>query len=285
MTPGAGGTADVPPATEPDAVDAPGRKPVLVLRKVRQVLDAFTPAEPELTAREVQRRTGLPATTCLRLLQTLVDEGFLDRHESRYRPGLSLLPWARTATEGLNLITVATPVLAELRDRTGESACLFVRHGANHICVAVEQTSHTVVHILRVGQVLPLHAGSAGRVFLAFDPSAAEAIAQPSLPTFTAHTMTERQLQDAVESTRRDGYAVSFEERSVGAASLSAPVLNHVGALAAVVGIASPVQRFGADVIPGYATHVTAAAAELSRRLGYRASGGAESGDDRHGSG
>lgn len=260
------------PATE--LVEASARRPVLVLRKVRQVLDAFTPAAPELTAREVQRRTGLPATTCLRLLSALVDEGFLDRHGDRYRQGLSLLKWARTATEGLDLVAVAAPVLGALRDSTGESACLFVRQDAHHICLAVEQTPHAVIHILRVGQVLPLHAGSAGRVFLAFDPSAAEALSRRELPAFTEHTLTEaRRLQQAVEATRRDGYAVSFEERSVGAASLSAPVFDHTGSLAAVIGIASPVQRFGRELIPSYVRHVTRAANDLSRRLGHHSEG------------
>ncbi|MEX2291094.1 MAG: IclR family transcriptional regulator [Mycobacteriales bacterium] len=251
-----------------------GRKPVLVLRKARAVLDAFTPAVPELTAREVQRRTGLPPTTCLRLLQALVDEGFLDRQDDKYRPGLALLAWAGTATEALDLVATAAPVLAALRDATGESVCLFVRQGGHHICVAVEQTSHAVVHILRVGQVLPLHAGSAGRVFLAFDPTAAEALPAARLPAFTEHTLTGRgQLQQAVDAVRRDGHAVSYEERSVGAASLSAPVFDHTGSLVAVLGIAAPVQRFGPDLVPAHAQEVTGAAAKLSRRLGHRGEG------------
>lgn len=252
------------------APEAAARKPVLVLRKVRQMLDAFTPDAPELTARQVQRQTGLPATTCLRLLTALVDEGFLARQGDVYRSGLSLLKWARTATEGLDLVAVATPVLSALRDATGESACLFVRHDLHHTCVAVEQTPHTVIHILRVGQVLPLHAGSAGRVFLAFDPSATEALSYTELPGFTQHTLTEaRLLQRAVELARSDGYAVSSEERSAGAASVSAPVFDHTGSLVAVIGIACPVQRFGRELIPTQVQHVTRAAADLSRRLGH----------------
>lgn len=255
------------------AEDAPSRKPVLVLRKVRQVLDTFTPDTPQLSAREVQVRTGLPATTCLRLLQALVEQGFLDRHGDRYRPGVALLGWARVATDGLDLVSVAAPVLGWLRDATGESAYLFVRHGTRHTCVAVEQTPHTVIHVLRVGQVLPLHAGSAGRVFLAFDP-AAPPLEELPLPAFTEHTITDvGRLREAVDRTRREGYAVTIEERSTGAASLSAPVLDSGRQLVAVLGIASPVQRFGEDLIPGHIAHVTRAAAELSRRLGHHPEG------------
>ena len=266
-TPEPSGVAREP--TRGPAPEAPGRKPVLVLRKVRQVLDAFTPESPQLGAREVPRRTGLPATTCLRLLQALVEEGFLDRSGDRYRPGVALLRWARTASEGLDLVALATPVLRELRDVTGESACLFLRHGSSHTCVAVEQTPHSVIHVLRVGQSLPLHAGSAGRVFLAFDSDAPRP-EDLALPGLTDRTLTDPDLlREAVEETRRAGYAVTVEERSVGAASLSAPVLDAAGDLAAVLGIASPVQRFGPELVPSHARHVTAAAAVLSRRLGH----------------
>lgn len=257
-----------------DGQAAAARKPVLLLRKVRQVLDVFTPDAPELTGREVQRATGLPASTCFRLLQALVEDGFLDRRGDKYRPGLSLLKWARAAEAGLDLVAVAAPVLAALRDATGESACLFLRHGVHHTCVAVEPTPHAVIHILQVGQVLPLHAGSAGRVFLAFDPAATERLDGAALPVLTPHTLCDSdRLHQAVEDTKQDGYAVSFEERSVGAASLSAPVFDRTGSLVAVIGIASPVQRFTRELVPDVASHVTGAAAELSRRLGHDTQG------------
>lgn len=252
---------------------ARGGKPVLVLRKARQVLDAFTPDRPTLTAGEVQRRTGLPASTSLRLLQTLAREGFLDRVGDGYRPGVALMRWANTAMAGLDLVAIATPVLTALRDATSESAALYVRDGDQHICIAVVETPHAVVHILRVGQVLPLRAGSAGRVFLAHDVQAAREVTPASAP-YTPHTLTDAtDLQQAVDATRRDGYAVSFEERSLGAASLSAPVFDRSDALAAVVGIVCPIQRFPHERTPTVASHVVEAAEELSRRLGQARKG------------
>lgn len=249
-----------------------GPKPVLVLRKAVQVLDAFTPATPTLTAREVQRRTGLPATTCLRLLQTLVGEGFLDRRGDRYRTGLATLRWSRTALAALDVVAAAQPVLDGLRDDTGESAYLYMRDGFQHVCVAVSGTAHAVIHILRIGQVLPLHAGSAGRVFLAFDPAVGDVVDRHDLPVFTSHTLVDREaLQRAVEETRRVGYAVAFEERTIGAASLSAPVRDHTGALLAVIGVAAPSQRFDPMRVPDLVPHVARASRTLSHRLGYEA--------------
>ncbi|MDP9429549.1 MAG: IclR family transcriptional regulator [Actinomycetota bacterium] len=255
------------------AAESSSRKPVLVLRKARQVLDAFTPGTPALSAREVQRATGLPATTCLRLLQALVEEEFLDRRGDRYSPGVAMLRWAFVASEGLDVVGAATPALEALRDATGESACLFVRQGSSHVCVAVAQTPHSVIQVLSVGQVLPLHAGSAGRVFLAFDGGAPPLDELP-LPALTEHTITwVDRLEEAVARTRSEGFAVTVEERTTGAASVSAPVFDARGELAAVVGIACPVQRFEPPVVPFRTADVTRAAQQVSRRLGHARGG------------
>ena len=244
--------------------------PILVLGKAGAVLEAFTPEEPALTAREVQHRTGLPATTTLRLLYTMVQEGFLDRRGDEYLPGLATLRWAAIARQGMDLVGLAQPVLESLRDETDESAYLYVRHGRYHVCVAVAESRHAVQQVLRVGEVLPLHAGSAARVFLAFDPGAMEALGSSELPALTGRTITDPdRLREVAAETHRAGYAASFEERSLGAVSLSAPVFDDRGALAAVLGVAAPRQRFSRERVPSLAPPVVRAAGKLSGQLGY----------------
>ena len=53
--------------------------PILVLRKIRQILECFTIQRPELTLQEIVKATGLPQSTCQRLVHNLVREEFLDR--------------------------------------------------------------------------------------------------------------------------------------------------------------------------------------------------------------
>ena len=69
----------------------------------------------------------------------------------------------------LDLIEAARPVLAALRDETGESTQLYVREGDLRVCVAaVERTGGGLKDIVPVGAVLPLDRGSGGRVLLAW---------------------------------------------------------------------------------------------------------------------
>ncbi|MEV6866876.1 helix-turn-helix domain-containing protein [Streptosporangium subroseum] len=43
--------------------DEAGTASVLVLRKIRQILECFTVERPELTLQQITRATGLPAST------------------------------------------------------------------------------------------------------------------------------------------------------------------------------------------------------------------------------
>lgn len=242
-----------------------------MVRKVRAILDAFTPERPELTFREIQAAAQLPSTTCFRLLTSLVAEGVLERNGDGYRPGIRLLYWGAAASSGLASQREARPFLQALRDATGESACLFVRDGTIRTCIALEESRHSVIRLLYVGQVMPLHAGSAGRVILAFDEEARQRVLAGDLPAYTPHTITDRQvLRDELERVRQQGYAVTREERDMGAASISAPVFGSGGRFLAALGIAGPALRFTPETIPAWIPEVTAAARKLSARMGFR---------------
>jgi IclR family transcriptional regulator, acetate operon repressor len=245
--------------------------PILVLQKIRQILECFTIQQPEMTLQQVIRATGLPPSTCQRLVHNLVREGFLDRDEEQYRIGLGLVRWAAPGTFGLDLVRLTRPSLQGLRDATGETACLYVRDGAHRTVVALAETHHVVMRLFMVGMVMVLHAGSAGKVFMAFDPLARAAAVGHGLSRQTPRTVVDIDLLDQqLEEIRKLGYAASFEERDVGAASVSAPVFGITGELVAVIGVGAPTQRLTPSDVADVAPKVIAAAEDASRRLGYR---------------
>lgn len=248
-----------------------GVPPILVLQKIRQVLECFTISRPELSLQQITRATGLPASTSQRLVHNLVREGFLDRDEDRYRIGLGLVRWSAPGTVSLDLVQLTRSVLRELRDETGETACLYVRDGAFRTVVSLAESRNVVARMFRVGMVMPLHAGSAGKVFMAFDPTARSAAVSHGLARHTEHTIIDIDSLDAhLGQIRRDGYATSFEERDLGASSISAPVWDNLGELTAVIGIGAPTQRLGAADVDRFRPLVLRAAAEASARMGYQ---------------
>ncbi|MDT0319016.1 IclR family transcriptional regulator [Streptomyces millisiae] len=251
--------------------DKAGTTPLLVLQKIRQILECFTIEAPELTLQQITRATGLPTSTCQRLVHNLLREGFLDRNGDTYRIGLGLVRWAAPGTFGLDLVQLTRPALERLRDRTGETACLYVRDGAYRTVVALAETHHVVMRLFMVGMVMSLHAGSAGKVFMAFDPTARRAAVSHGLTQHTARTIVDIDLLDRqLAEIRRTGYSATFEERDVGAASVSAPVFGNTGDIVAALGIGAPTQRLTPADVPRIAPAVTDASAEASRALGYR---------------
>jgi DNA-binding IclR family transcriptional regulator len=245
--------------------------PLLVLAKIRGILDAFSLATPELTLAEIRRSTGFPATTVQRLVANLVAEGFLTRRGDRYRIGLNLAFWAAPATQGLDALEVIQPVLRRLRDLTGETTALFIREGDVRVCVAVAPTRHAIQREMHVGKIMPLHAGSAGRVLLAWDPDAAERVLNGPLEPVASNTVTDRdELRRLIDETRQRGYAVSHDERTEGASGISAPVFDSMGQVAWAINVLGPSLRVTTDAFAEWAEPVVSAAHEATRLLGGR---------------
>jgi IclR family transcriptional regulator, acetate operon repressor len=244
---------------------------LLVLGKARSILDAFTVGQPELSVTELTSRTGLPSTTCFRLVRNLASDGLLERNGDRYRIGLAVIRWASAALEGRDLVGLSRPTLDRLRDECGESSLLCVRDGASVVLVGLANSRHSVARHLNIGEVSPLHAGSTGKIFLAFDPEAYASLpADQPLEALTARTITDRRkLEGEMASIRSVGLASSIEEKNIGAVGITAPVFDMGRRMVAAVGLTGPAGRMGADVIGTYSEAVRKAASEISAALGY----------------
>lgn len=248
-----------------------GGTPLLVLRKITTLLDAFTLERPVLSAAELREASGLPASTVQRLVANLVDEGFLDRTERGYRIGVRVAYWAAAGSVGAEILDVARPVLEDLRDVTGETACLYQTSMDLRVCTAVAETRHSLRRPMRVGQAMPIHVGSAGRVILAWDDELARRVLAADLPSLTDATITDRaRLREVLGQARADGFAITNGERESGASGLSAPVFDPHRQVVGAITVMGPTLRMPADVCLGWVDHVVGAAERITRMLGGR---------------
>jgi len=212
------------------------------------------------TSTQVARATGLSGTTAHRLVKALEDHGFLAFYGGfGYRLGPRLLRLAAEAARELPLRDVAHPVLQRLARVTGESAQLFVRSGDERVCIDAVESANELRTIVPVGSSLPLYAGSAAKVFLAFDPRPARHVRKAADP--------ERFARD-VELVRSRGWASSAGERQPGVGSVSAPVLGAYDILLAVVSVSGPAARMGRVGARRCAPAVLEAARGIERALG-----------------
>lgn len=234
---------------------------LLLVRKIRLILDCFSLDQPVLSLREIRSASGLPASTCQRLVQNLVAEGFLERDAAGYRIGLGVIRWSAAGAAALDIVRLAQEPLRELRDITSESAVLYIRDGILRTVVAMAKGRHAVTSELTVGMVVPVDRGSAGKVMLAYDRACRRELVRSGAPGPEDAELLE---------IRRSGWAATHEDRAPGVASISAPVLDHLGQLAAALGIVAPLVRLtDPEIVDAYAQHVCAAAAQLSTDLGH----------------
>jgi DNA-binding IclR family transcriptional regulator len=218
---------------------------------------------------EVARLTGLARPTAHRLLKSMESHGLVTYVGGQgFRLGPRLLGLAATAMRELPLRDLAQPVLERLARTTGESAQLFVRDSHRRVCIAAAESRSELRTIVDVGAELPLTAGSAGKVFLAFGPPALTAELLATADRFTPVTPVGERLERQLATARRLGWASSAGERQPGVGSVSAPVHEPHGALLAVVSLSGPEQRVGRISAKRYAPAVVEAAREIESALG-----------------
>ena len=138
-----------------------------VLDKAAHILAALE-AGPATLASLVQA-TGLARPTAHRLAVGLEHHRLVARDlQGRFVLGPRLGELASAAGED-RLLAAAGPILARLRDITGESAQLFRRQGEHRVCVAAAERPSGLRDTIPVGSQMTMSAGSAAQILLAWE--------------------------------------------------------------------------------------------------------------------
>ena len=186
-----------------------------VLDKAVSVLAAVESGPATLA--QLVAATGLARPTTHRIAVALEHHRLLARDvQGRFVLGPRVAELASAAGED-RLLAVAQPVLIQLRDVTGESAQLYRRQADVRVCVAAAERASGLRDTVPVGAALPMTAGSAAQVLLAWEEGERMHRGLRGAK-FTATTLA---------GVRRRGWAASAAEREAGVASVSAPVRGH----------------------------------------------------------
>ncbi|MEU3690330.1 IclR family transcriptional regulator [Streptomyces narbonensis] len=222
-----------------------------VLDKVTVILGAL--ASGPATLAGLVASTGLARPTVHRLALALERHRLVGRDvQGRFVLGPRLGELSAAAGED-SLLAAAGPVLTSLRDATGESAQLYRRQGEMRVCVAAAERPSGLRDIVPVGSALPMQAGSAAQVLLAWE--------EPE--RFHQALQGARFTATALSGVRRRGWAQSIGEREPGMASVSAPVRGPSHRVVAAITVTGPIQRLTRH--PG--TRLAKAAVDAADRL------------------
>lgn len=221
---------------------------------------------------ELAAELEIHKSTVFRLLATLEARGLVDQNSSRgrYQLGYGIVQLAAGATRKLDLSVAGRRICEDLAEAVGESVEIAVYGDADVLTIDQVIGAAAMTTIQWVGRRSPLHATSAGKVFLAnmAEEELAACLHEP-LARFTENTVTSpRRLLEQLESVRAQGYGFTLEEYEVGLAAVAAPIRDLDGQVVASVSVSGPTFRLNADSIPTIAEQVMEAANEISQRLG-----------------
>jgi IclR family transcriptional regulator, acetate operon repressor len=228
------------------------------------------------TGAEIARELHVHRSTALRLLGTLERHAMVERdpRSAKYRLGRRLPQLASVVTGESDLRSLARPVCESLASALGETVTLDVLVADEIVPIEQATASTSVVGVNWLGRRTPVHCTASGKVILAFGPAAVrERLLGRPLERSTAHTITggadfKAQMTEALE----DGFARTYEELEVGLDAIAAPVFAAGGEVVAALDVSGPSHRLRAEGRPELVRLTLDAAADLSRRLGYRGS-------------
>jgi DNA-binding IclR family transcriptional regulator len=238
-----------------------------VLDRCVALLDLL--ADGPRTLRSLSAASRLPRPTAHRLLVALETHRLVVRDASgAFRLGPRLTELAAVAGPELDLASLAGPVLDRLHRATGESVQLYVRSGDHRLCIAARDSGTGLRDSVPVGALLPLEAGSGGKVLLAWSSSHGGGLRASGVRGVSGKQSVPlgQHADSELAEVRDHGWAASVAEREPGVASVSAPVFR-AGVLLAALCVSGPVSRL--SDAPGrlLSQPVTEAAATLSALL------------------
>ncbi len=221
---------------------------------------------------EVAGELGVHKSTAFRLVATLEAHRLVEQSGDRgkYRLGVGVLRLAGATTARLDLVQEARPICRRLAAETGETVNIAVISDSGALYLDQVAGSSSLQSHNWVGQHIPLHATSNGKVLLSGLDEARLAEVLLDLPRYTPGTVTTRSvLVRQVEQVREQGYAVAVDELEVGLTAVAAPIRDVHGDVVASMSVSGPTFRLDDDDLDDVVGRVVAGASEVSHRLGW----------------
>lgn len=197
---------------------------------------------------EIARHTSMPVTSLYRFLETFEKFGIVkkDLEGKSYQLGPTLFRLGMLSYDSVDLRKAAKPEMEKAAAFTGESIFLTVRDGTNSVCIESAEGRHRVRLTQRIGAALPLHAGAAAKVLLAYmsESERQVVIKRLRLRVWGPGTITSKsELEKEVRTIRSRGYAVSREEVDAGSSGVAVPVFAASGEVVAALACGGPIYR------------------------------------------
>lgn len=242
-------------------------------RSALRILTHLSGQRGPVPAAAIARTLGLPRSSTYHLLAAMADEGYLVHlpEDRAYTLGEAAFGLASGYSRRGPLTRLATPVVARLVEKIGESAHLSVMHGRDIAYLIEERAPHRPPLVSHVGVRLPSQSTASGRAMLSRLPASQLRALFPSADAFddvlAGGPRTPAALRAVLAGVHDRGYAWEREEVTPGLSSIALPVVDVTGWPLAAIAVTFRADQHPEDSWAGIVAAIAPHARELERRL------------------
>ena len=225
----------------------PSTDGVAAVERALAIVDAVAQRTDAISLADLSRATGFYKSTLLRLIASLEKSALVVRRaDGRYALGPYAHRLGRAYEATYRLTETVQPLLQQLVDQGTESASFHAYHDAqSSMCLLRVDSHHSTLDRIRVGDLLPLDKGAAGRLLTAY--------------------LVKRQPPAQAGLT-----LISMGERDPNCAAVACPVFGPDGEMCGAISLSGPKERFTPAAIKKMSRLASEAAASATQALGGR---------------
>ena len=240
--------------------------------KLLLVLEALARQTQPVKLVDLAHQVGMNQSTCYRFVAALQNAGYAaqDKESGKYILNLKLCSLAEMIKD-----RVSVTFVAEASALFQESAHLVQEENRQIVYIDnVTISSQSLITRQYIGRTAPMYCTGVGKLFLLeYSPEElAEYVAVSGLPRLTRHTLsTGAALAEALDFSRKNGYALDNEECELGVRCVAAPIRDYTGRTVAGLSVSGPASRVTDELIAAKLPAFLDVAARASREMGCAA--------------
>jgi len=257
------------------SVKASGSNSVQSVVRAFDIIGVLAESKEDVGVTQIAKLTGLSKTTTFRLLNTLINTGYVRKLNggNSYTLGMKFLELSGSILDRHDIRNIARPYLEQLSRSTGEIVHLATLDDGEVVYVDKLDSSEHVIRIhSTIGNRSPLHCTGLGKVLLSglSDREIDLIVKRRGLEKYTESTITDiNDLKKELALIRERGYGLDNKEHEIEIRCVAAPLYGRKKGIVAAISVTAPEIYMPDERLPTLIGDIKKIAAEISELLGY----------------
>jgi len=237
--------------------------------RIMQVIGIVSNVKEEgITITELTQQTKLPLATLHRMLTSLIEHRLIvqDNETKKYQLGNVWLEFGLQLYDRFDYVASIRPELDRLANIVNESVYLSKPIGTEAMVIErIDAPNNRIRIVDQLGMRIPMHIGAANKSMLA-------CMSKSQIHDCVKKALGPKEMEGLFEKLlviQANGYAISYEEKTEGTASIAAPIRQRNGEVLGAVSIGVLQFTLTEERIEFLKQELLQTTARISQQLGF----------------